>query len=211
MEDGIKMEKPELGKKFAWGLFATGTCLFIVAFWFGTSMVCYKASETVFPLRTAGWFVIGSVSMVLISGGFAAVFCFIAKKFYKTAWLFMLIVSGLFIFKSVDSALPKNKLACIIGEDAVDSVTIEEFYTGDSFNDGIFAYGILHGDQKTMTLIKKYRSLQYNPSVPSRIYNLGHYFKGHKLPETGDRYSDARGYFFVSPQNNRIYFFWHSR
>jgi len=116
----------------------------------------------------------------------------------------VLIASSVFIYFSVNSALPYNRLANIIGENAAGKVKLEELHTGDSFNDGEWAYGIMNGN---MNLITEYRVLKHEISVPRPNF----IFEDYKLPETGDIYSDSHGYFYVSPENNKIYFYWHSR
>lgn len=118
----------------------------------------------------------------------------------------MLIASSLFLFKAINSASPYNRLTKIIGEKAAGEAKLEEFYTGDSFNDGEWAYGIICGNESTMKPIAEYRELGHEISIPLQRY----IFKNHKLPEKGDVYSDRNGYFFISPENNKIYFYWHS-
>ena len=119
----------------------------------------------------------------------------------------MLITSSVFIFYSVNSALPYNRLANIIGEKTAGKVKLEELHTGDSFNDGEWAYGIISGNESVIKSITEYRVMEHTISVP-----LQHFiFKDYKLPETGDIYSDSYGYFYVSPGNSQIYFYWHSR
>ena len=206
MADSAKIgtEKPE--KKFTWGLFITGGVLFLIGMWFGMSTLHYKASESVFPFRTAGWFVIGFPFFALAACGFSAVFCLIAQKVHKTAWILMLIASSLFLLRTVNSALPYNQLAKITGEELAGKLKLEEFYKGDSFNDGEFAYGIICGNESTMKLITEHKVLEHKISVPIQFT----FFKNHKLPETGDIYSDSHGYFYVSHESNKIYFYWHS-
>lgn len=212
MVDGVKIEVKKTAKKFTWGLFLTGTFLFLTGIWFAMSMSYYKASETIFPFRTAGWFILGFMFVSLFAGGISAVFCLIARKFRKTAWVLMLIVSVLFIYKAVIYALPYNRITEIVGEKAAGEIKLEEFYTGDSFNDGIYQYGIIAGNESTMDLIKKYRPLEHEKSVSLLRYMMFRYFKNHSFPLTGDIYSNAdkNRYFYVSPGENKIYFFEHS-
>lgn len=204
MADSVKIETEKPEKKFTWGLFITGGVLFLIGMWFGMSTLHYKASESVFPFRTAGWFVIGFLFSDFAAGLFSGIFCLIAMKLHKTAWILMLIASSVFIYFSVNSALPYSRMANIIGKNAAGKVKLEELHTGDSFNDGEWAYGIMSGN---MNLITEYRVLKHEISIPHPNF----IFKDYKLPETGDIYSDNHGYFYVSPENNKIYFYWHSR
>lgn len=210
MENEVEVKSEKVKKKFT-GLLLTGTCLFLIGFWFESSTIHYKASETIFPFKTAGWFVIGFIFTASISCGISMLFCLIAKKLHKLAWFLMLIVSGLFIFYAVDSSLPQKQLTMIIGKEATEKMKLEELYIGDSFNDGTFAYGILAGNEKSMAIIKKHRPLEYKISIPLQGYDMFRYFKNREFPETGNIYSDAHGAFYIFPEENKIYFSWHSR
>jgi len=118
----------------------------------------------------------------------------------------MLIASSLFLFKTVNAALPYNQLAKIIGGKAAAEVKLEELHTGDSFNDGEWAYGIISCNESTIKLITESKVMEHEISIANHFY----IFKNHKLPETGDLYSDNHGYFYVSPGDSKIYFCWHS-
>ena len=200
----------EVKKKFT-GLLLTGTCLFLIGFWFESSTIHYKASKTIFPFRTAGWFVIGFIFTASISCGISMLFCLIAKKLPKLAWFLMFIVSALFIFYAVNSSLPQKQLVRIIGKEATEKMKLEELYIGDSFNDGMFAYGVLSGNEKSMAMIKKHRHIEYKISIPLQGYDMFRYFKERRFPETGNIYSDDHGSFYIPPGENKIYFSWHSR
>ena len=210
MENEVEVKSEKVKNKFT-GLLLTGTCLFLIGFWFESSAIYYKASETIFPFRTAGWFVIGFIFTASISCGISMLFCLIARKLHKLAWFLMLIVSGLFIFYAINSSLPQKQLAKIIGKGATDKMKLEELYIGDSFNDGTFAYGVLSGNEKSMAMIKKHRPLEHRISIPLQGYDMFRYFKDRKFPETGNIYSDAHGAFYIFPEENKIYFSWHSR
>jgi len=198
-------------KKFRWVLFLNGACLLLISFWFNFATIDYNASETSFPFSGSGWFFLSLMFTIPTASLFAILFCFIAKKSDKLAWVLMLTVSSLLIFYAVKNAMPKNQLSMIIGQEAVEKVKIEKLYIGDSFNDGIFAYGILLDGKELISLIKKYRQIELKKITELEFHNRFLYFKKYKFPAEGYIFLDDYGSFYLSPKDNRLYFSWHSR
>jgi hypothetical protein len=183
--------------------------LFLVLIWFTLAGVDYDGTQPIPSFTTAGWFILGSPCIVLLSVGFAKVVVALSGKRY---WYFgqvlmaaAVVMTGLVIWLK----LPANLVSSIIGSDLAEGVAIHRLRVLDSFNDGSSISGVISGREGLLESIVDRKSLKLVPSVMPRQVKMT---LGEPVPDANTvirpdmAYVDKRCEFYRDPDNGRIYF-----
>lgn len=103
--------------------------------WIGTAGLDYERGS-LFPFRTAGWFVIGQVFMIPFFGLAAWVLALSFKRWPKVVGILVLGGVALLIGTAIPDRLPRQRLNWLIDSDLMRHGEIETLQVTDSFNDG---------------------------------------------------------------------------
>jgi hypothetical protein len=182
-----------------------------VSFWFGLANVEYVAGSGTMPLHTAGWFVIGQASILVIStiamAAIAPVCLFWSPR---VAWALVLVGGGAFLLTSVWQALPRQQLARVVGREAARSCKIERLSARDSFNDGRTLWGTLETPPQFLSKLNETRSLKEVRRADSGFRQLLQKLDP-SAPQDGILYEDDYGMFCFSPDMRTCCFYHRTR
>lgn len=120
--------------------------------WIGTAGLDYERGS-LFPFRTAGWFILGQVFMIPFFGVAAWVMALFFKRWPKVVGILVLGGVALLIGTAIPDRLPRQRLNWLIDPDLMRHAEIETLQVADSFNDGeVYSGSLLVGPEFIATL-----------------------------------------------------------
>lgn len=187
-----------------WPVTILAMAIIVALQWFAMAGIDYRAGDPpVSSFTTAGWFVLGSPMVLATSAAFALLPAMLARKSIWLGLLSLAVLMGL-LASAINSGLPQNRVAEIIGDDAMNLAVIERLRVSDSMNDGSTVSGILSGPPELMTGIISHRKLIEAPQRP--LHQFRRTAEGAALPEFGPVWSGDDSSFYLDVQSQRIYF-----
>jgi hypothetical protein len=184
--------------------FLAGVAVSIAFWWFGLAGIEYRQGVTLFPYRTAGWFVMGSPFIL----GFSVLAgMVVAKLARRRRWAggLVLVVGVLLTVAYAYLGSPGRRVREIIGPEAVKTATIEELRTLDSFNGGETTCGIFNGPEILWSQIGAFRGVGPKATI-TELFQLQNRFPDAAIEAEGPALLDERGTFYHSPKDGRVYF-----